>query len=191
MKEMQLAYGIGMILPRLAHKNGGLIFISVEQPYTCQHMYRWTRHSLDFRLNLVFPSPIDPNGITTKTPFSEIPTGTTFQLSIYQDDVSCMDHVEWAPMCVPEADWVKIQYSQETPLSLEDAIVICLWVEDDKTSGQSRFEGFRTDKTSASTITEAIRAHLSTMIGGNFWSRRENAGNHQDYKCCYHHHHYK
>jgi hypothetical protein len=91
MKEMQLAYGIGMILRRLAHKNGGLIFTSVEQPYTCPHMYQWTRHSLDFRLNLVFPSPIDPNGIITETPFPEIPTGTAFRLSIYQDDSSGTD----------------------------------------------------------------------------------------------------
>jgi len=173
MKEMQLAYGIGMILPRLAHKNGGLIFTSVEQPYTYPHMYQWTRHSLDFRLNLVFPSPTDPSRITTLTPFSEIPTGTTFQLSICQHNGNRTDYVEWGRMYVCEADWVKIQCSGERPVPLENAMVICLWVEDDETSGQWRFEGFRTDKTSASLITEAIRARLSIQLGITEWELRK------------------
>jgi len=106
-------------------------------------MYQWTRHSLDFRMNLV-PSPIHPNGITTETPFSEIPTGTTFHLSIYQDDVSCTDYVEWGPMYVPEADWIKIQCSEDRPIPLENAMVICVWVEDDETQGNGDSRDFAT-----------------------------------------------
>ena len=139
--------------------------MSVQQPYIYPHMYQWTPHSLDFRLNLSFPSPIDPNGITTETPFSEIPTGTTFQLSIYQDDGSWTDYVEWGPMYVCEADWVKIQNSGERPIPLENAMVKCLWIADDEMSGQWRFKAFRTDKTFASSITAAIRAQLSIRLG--------------------------
>ena len=47
-------------------------------------------------------------------------------------------------MYVPEADWIKIQCSEDRPIPLENAMVICVWVEDDETQGNGDSRDFAT-----------------------------------------------
>jgi len=62
MKKMEFSYGLTKILefeiPRLKHKNDGLIFTSINSPYipgTCQKMLKWKpphENTIDFKLTL-------------------------------------------------------------------------------------------------------------------------------------------
>jgi mRNA guanylyltransferase len=136
----------------------------VEQTHTCtlsiyppNSRLKWKpddENSIDFRLNLVFPpsTNVDPRSITTSSPFSEIPMGTNFQLSIYQGRNRETDYLTWGDMYVPEADWDRIQNSMDIEVPLENAIVECRWDKKVGTSGRWRFMRFRTDKEFANYI---------------------------------------
>lgn len=120
-------------------------------------------NSIDFRLNLVFPSPShgNPHGITTKTPFEDIPQGTKFQLSIWTGGDR---HTAWGDMYVPKPDWEKLQ-AHDTELSLENAIIECRWDKKVGISGRWRFMRFRTDKENANFIDVAKNVQESIKDG--------------------------
>ena len=122
-------------------------------------------NSVDFRLNLIFPPSTakNPQSITTKTPFSQIPIGTTFQLSIWNGNQN--GHIVWGDMYVPETDWKKIQDSQDTEIELENTIVECRWDKKVGIIGRWRFMRFRTDKENANYIDVARNVEESIKDG--------------------------
>jgi mRNA guanylyltransferase len=124
-------------------------------------------NSIDFRLNLSFPpSSHDPQEITTKTPFEDIPIGTIFQLYVWTGGNSGRDnHVCWGDMYVPKEDWQKIQDTTDIELTLENAIIECRWDKKAGVAGRWRFMRFRTDKEKANYIDVAANVRESIKDG--------------------------
>jgi mRNA guanylyltransferase len=123
-------------------------------------------NSIDFRLNLQFPpsTALNPNNVTTNTPFADIPVGTIFQLSIFQGRANDNKYMKWSDMYVPKQDWEKIQ-NAEIDFQLENSIVECRWDKKVGTSGRWRFMRFRTDKEHANYIDVAKNVQESIRDG--------------------------
>jgi mRNA guanylyltransferase len=149
-----------------------LIHICISRQSPTYDRLKWKpddENSIDFRLNLIFPPPStkrNPYEINTRTPFLDIPTGTTFQLSVWSGSINNEEnYTVWGDMYVPTEDWELIQNAQDTELVLENAIVECRWDKKVGLSGRWRFMRFRTDKEKANYISVAKNVQESIKDG--------------------------
>ncbi|ORY85109.1 putative mRNA capping enzyme alpha subunit [Protomyces lactucae-debilis] len=147
-KRMQLGYGITMmykeVIPNLRHGNDGLIFTSINAPYTSgtdESLLKWKpaeENSVDFLLVVHFVSL--PNG---EPDFNAIPG---FELLAYHGDRDGQeDYRPFAPLHVDSSDWEMVKAEGERHRGLHDKIVEChldseqrwrfMRIRDDKTHG--------------------------------------------------------
>ncbi len=123
-KKMEFAYAIVMmykeIIPNLHHGNDGLIFTSMNAPYTCgtdQTLLKWkpaNENSVDFTLRLDFP--IGPNG---EPDYDLLPRlGLFIWLGGHRDRY-------YADLYVMQQDWEKLKSDGEKYGGLEGAVVEC------------------------------------------------------------------
>jgi mRNA guanylyltransferase len=108
---------------------------------------------------------LNPHGITTRTPFSDIPTGTIFQLSVWNGRNGEQSHTVWGDMFVPPHDWEKIQNADESKIPLENSLVECRWDKKAGIAGRWRFMRFRLDKENANFIDVARNVEESIKDG--------------------------
>lgn len=152
--------------------SAALIHICMSPEVPAYDRLKWKpddENSIDFRLNLMFPPSAKrySREITTRTPFLDIPIGTTFQLSVWagDDNNNEANYTLWGDMYVPKEDWEIIQKAQDTELGLEDAIVECRWDKKVGVLGRWRFMRFRTDKEKANYISVAKNVQESIKDG--------------------------
>ncbi|KAJ1991782.1 Dcp1p-Dcp2p decapping enzyme complex alpha subunit [Dimargaris cristalligena] len=138
LKYMQFSYGAPKVLkeeiPKLHHKNDGLIFTSVNAPYvvgTTEKMLKWKaadENSVDFRVNLRYPTG------------SESSQKPMFVLSVWQGG---KDYTPFAEMAVTDADWRDFRRNN---IQFENRIVEVCYDPHHNPPAKWKFMRFREDK---------------------------------------------
>lgn len=158
-KEMRLSYGIEEmfreVLPKLAHGNDGLIFTCKNTPYkfgTDPHILKWkspNENSIDFRLNLEFPTIIPDEEEIAETgddsPYFDYDEMPTFHLCVNMGEGK---ETLYSVMHVEPNEWESMKNLREP---LDERIVEC-YLDDQR---RWRFLRWRLDKESAN--------HISTV----------------------------
>ncbi|KAJ1983263.1 Dcp1p-Dcp2p decapping enzyme complex alpha subunit [Dimargaris verticillata] len=144
LKPMELSYGAQKVLtediPKLMHKNDGLIYTSVPAPYvlgTSNKMLKWKpahENSVDFRVHLEYPSG------------KQYPDKPIFRLHIWQGGEA---YTPFAEMAVTDAEWERFVQDK---VDLENRIVEANYDPSHCPPAEWRFMRFRNDKPHANHI---------------------------------------
>ncbi|KAJ1918646.1 Dcp1p-Dcp2p decapping enzyme complex alpha subunit [Tieghemiomyces parasiticus] len=156
-KSMELSYGLNKVLrediPKLKHKNDGLIFVSVKSPYipgTTEKMLKWKpahENSVDFRVNLEYPQG---GGLSARP---------RFVLSAWQGG---QNYVQFGELGLTDEEW---NHFRQNGIQLENRIVEVTYNPDHCPPAQWQFMRFREDKPHANFITVVERVIQSIREG--------------------------
>ncbi|KAI9296908.1 hypothetical protein K502DRAFT_323578 [Neoconidiobolus thromboides FSU 785] len=159
-KVMELSYGMIKILkeqvPTLKHKSDGLIFTSVNAPYTlgtCSTMLKWkppNENSVDFKLHIEVQSPSTP---------------PRFLLSIWKGG-SEYQQVDEMGVSDSELKFFKTHFGSDFKKRMEGKIVEVIYDPDNCPPCKWKFMRFRDDKEHAnhSSVLDKILKSISDNV---------------------------